>query len=149
MPSLDGNPVLLLISLQADLDIFSNLSCVCKRFNDAVRGDYWNMLFQKHGNKDWDYAARNGHLKVVNWLHENGKNCTTDAMDWAASHGHLEVVKWLHENRSEGCTKYAMDLAAMNGHLEVVQWLHENRSEGCTSGAMDRAAEYGHLEIVK
>jgi ankyrin repeat protein len=44
-------------------------------------------------------------------------------MNWAARNGHLEVVKFLHENRSEGCTEKAMDWAAKNGHLEVVEYL--------------------------
>ena len=65
MPSLDGNPILLLISLQADQECFSNLACVCKRFNDAVRGDYWNMLFAEHGIKDWTYQARCGNLRAT------------------------------------------------------------------------------------
>jgi hypothetical protein len=46
--------------------------------------------------------------------------------DWAAKNGHLEFVKWLHENRAEGCSTWAMDGAADNGHLEIVKWLHEN-----------------------
>jgi hypothetical protein len=51
-------------------------------------------------------------------------------MNYAASNGHLQVVKWLHEYRTEGCTAKAMDLAARNGYLEVIKWLHENRTEG-------------------
>src|SRR6476661_2624364 len=98
----------------------------------------------------WNWAAMNGHLNVIKWLHENKKEgCTTRAMDWAADHGHLEIVKWLHENRKEGCTTGAMDRAATNSHLEVVKWLHENRKEGCTTWAIDCAAVNGHLEIVK
>ena len=46
--------------------------------------------------------------------------------------GHLEVVNFLHENRTEGCTERAMNWAAENGHLDVVKFLHENRTEGCT-----------------
>jgi hypothetical protein len=38
-------------------------------------------------------------------------------MNSAAENGHLEVVQWLHENRSEGCTEDAMDFAARNGHF--------------------------------
>src|SRR5437016_230119 len=71
---------------------------------------------------------------------------TKYAMDFAASNGHLEVIKWLHQNRKEGCNDDAMDNAASNGHLDVVKWLHENRTEGCTTHAMDNAAENGHLE---
>ena len=100
-----------------------------------------------------DYAAGNGYLEVVKWLHENrSEGCTTDAMDLAAFYGNLEIVKWLHENRSEGCTTKAMDRvgsAAGNGHLEVVKWLHENRSEGCTTEAMDSASKYGKLDVVQ
>ena len=51
-------------------------------------------------------------------------------MDWAAANGHLDFIQWLHSNRSEGCTDDAMDKAAQNGHLDVIQWLHSNRSEG-------------------
>ena len=46
-----------------------------------------------------------------------------DAMNWAAENGHLDIVQWLHTNRNEGCTKYAMDVALSNGHLDVLQWL--------------------------
>jgi hypothetical protein len=47
----------------------------------------------------------------------------------AAENGHLHVVEWLHENRREGCTTVAMNRAAGKGHLHVVEWLHENREE--------------------
>src|SRR3989337_934342 len=50
-----------------------------------------------------------------------------------AKNGHIELVKWLHENRMEGCTIWAMEWAAQNGHLDIVKWLHENRREGCTN----------------
>jgi len=97
-----------------------------------------------------DYAASNGHIEIVKWLHENRKEgCTTFAMDIAAQNGHLEMVKWLHENRKEGCSIFAMDSAADKGHLEIVKWLDENRKEGCTKLAMDWAACNGHLEVIK
>ncbi|KAE9073979.1 hypothetical protein PF007_g25590, partial [Phytophthora fragariae] len=97
-----------------------------------------------------DRAAKNGHLEVVKWLHQNrAEGCTSHAMDSAAGHGHLDVVKWLHLNRTEGCTSDAMDSAASGGHLDVVKWLHRNRMEGCTARAMDKAAKYGHLEVVQ
>jgi ankyrin repeat protein len=38
-------------------------------------------------------------------------------MHWAARNGHLEVVQWLHENRKEGCTINAMNWAAECGHF--------------------------------
>ncbi len=97
-----------------------------------------------------DWAAMNGHLSIVKWLHENHEEgCTTWAMDLAASNGHLSIIKWLHENHEEGCTDYAMDLAAANGHLSIIKWLHENHEEGCTGYAMYWAAQNDHLDVVK
>jgi len=93
-------------------------------------------------------AAKDGNLKKLIKLHNENNSCTADAMNWAAEDGYLEIVKWLHLNRSEGCTIYAMNWAAAFGHLEVVKWLHKNRTEGCTTEAMNWAAS-GHLEVVK
>jgi hypothetical protein len=93
-----------------------------------------------------DYAASKGHLRVVQWLHENRQEgCTNDAMDWAATEGDLRMVQWLHEHRHEGCTVQAIDNAAQKGHLEIIQWLHKNRREGCTRTASDNAP----LEIAQ
>lgn len=58
--------------------------------------------------------------------------------DDAAANGHLTVVQWLHDQR-QPCTSEAMDRAAENAHLDVVQWIHENRTEGCTADAMHNA----------
>jgi hypothetical protein len=62
--------------------------------------------------------------------------------DFAASEGHLEILNWLHENtdkvlrpdgaRTEGCTRLEMDRAARQRNLELVKWLHENTDKGCT-----------------
>jgi hypothetical protein len=67
---------------------------------------------------------------------------------WAAENGLLDVVKWLHFNRMEGCTDRTMIQAAWNGHLEVVKWLHENHKEGY-AGIIIIAAMRGHFEMVK
>ncbi|TYZ68282.1 hypothetical protein PybrP1_000695 [[Pythium] brassicae (nom. inval.)] len=94
-----------------------------------------------------DEAAARGH-EIVQWLHAQQdpiERCSTKAMNNAARNNHLHIVKWLHENRSEGCTTAAMDAAAS---LEMVAWLHENRSEGCTTLAMDNAARNGDLETL-
>jgi hypothetical protein len=40
------------------------------------------------------------------------------AMNGAACNGHLDVVQFLHEHRKEGCTIIAMNYAARNGHLD-------------------------------
>ena len=129
--------------------LYGNLELLKNLINkyDIILLDFLNLF---------DYAAENGHLEIVKWLHFNKKFvCTSNAMNKAAENGHLEVVKWLHFNRPEfgpngiGCTKIAMDFAAIKGYLEVVKWLHFNRTEGCTKLAMDMTAIYGNLEIIK
>jgi hypothetical protein len=47
-------------------------------------------------------------------------------MDWAAMNGHLDVVQWIHANRTEGCTANAMDWAVKYGHIHIIEWLREN-----------------------
>ncbi|OQR89037.1 hypothetical protein THRCLA_22758, partial [Thraustotheca clavata] len=125
-----------------------------------------------------DYAADNGHLHIVKFLHENGcRECSTDAVDLAAGHGYIDIIKWLHQNRTEGCTsealeealsndhlniveylethynvgfsKYAMANAARKGNFDAIKFLNEQRNVESTPSAMDEAAQHGHLDIVK
>ena len=53
-------------------------------------------------------AALIGYLKAIEY--STNLTFTTDAMDWAAMNGHLHVIKWLHHNRKEGvyCTCYEL-----------------------------------------
>ena len=97
--------------------------------------------------RDGDIAAYYGYLSLIK--ENTSLTFTKEAMNFAAMNGHLDVVKWLHENRKEGCTINAMDWGAKFGHLDIVIWLHDNRTEGCTTNAMDWAGGYGHLEVVK
>lgn len=41
------------------------------------------------------------------------------AVDVAEKNGHLKIVQWLHENWSEGCTYVAMNNTAGNGYLAM------------------------------
>ncbi|KAF4141907.1 Ankyrin repeats domain-containing protein [Phytophthora infestans] len=93
------------------------------------------------GYRDTFYwAARGGHVHVLEWLQKNyPAKCGQDAMDAAISYGHIEAVKWLHANRTEGCTSGAMYSSACNGHFEMVKWLYLNRPESHTPEAMVKA----------
>ncbi|KAF0692331.1 Aste57867_16588 [Aphanomyces stellatus] len=74
-------------------------------------------------------------------------------MDTAAGQGHLEVVQFLHENRTEGCTTLAMDNAARRGQLHVLRYLHTHRSEGTSSNVMKSVMNNANLgknvDVVK
>src|SRR3989344_1282659 len=93
-------------------------------------------------------GAKGGYLGKVILESRCGGKFDEDVMDWAAKNGHLNVIIWLHLNRTEGCSRRAMNDAAKNGHFDVVKWLHENRTEGCSIKAMDGAARNGHLNVV-
>lgn len=100
-------------------------------------------------NDFFDYAARNGELKLLQRIPDSVTG-TFHAMDWAAMNGHLDVVKWLHSNRSEGCSLFIMHYAGEHGHLDVVKWLHERLgadAEGI-DGALQGAHRNGHRDIV-
>jgi hypothetical protein len=70
-----------------------------------------------HNYRDGDVAAYYGYLGLL----KNNDNLvlTENAMNWAAKNGHLEVIKWLHTNRFERCTINAMNWAAQNGREKV------------------------------
>lgn len=58
----------------------------------------------------WPETYRRCHLCFsLAWVVQG---CTHRAMDGAAGNGHLEVIQWLHENRNEGCTGDAIFYAA-------------------------------------
>ena len=97
----------------------------------------------------FDHKAQGGYLAVVQCLYSCRDHETTWAMECAAMNGHLEVVQWLHENRKEKCTSVATDMAAMTGRLEVVKWLQANCTEGCTANTVDEAIMNGHVHIVQ
>jgi ankyrin repeat protein len=109
-------------------------------------------------NKCFIYAAENGYLEVVKYLHDDIKDISVNtsgynAVKWASYYGHLEVVKYLHQNGADITAEnnFAVRLAAYRGHLEVVKYLHQNGAN-----IIDRnnytirwAAGNGHLKVVK
>ncbi|POM74756.1 Hypothetical protein PHPALM_8237, partial [Phytophthora palmivora] len=87
-------------------------------------------------------AAKNGFLDGIECPSRHKATSSFDLLTLAAGNGHLNVVQWLHENRSEGCTSAAMDSAAKRGNWDILKWLHDNRNEGCTSHAMETKDPY-------
>jgi hypothetical protein len=97
-----------------------------------------------------DRAAKNGHIDVLKWLHENRhEGCSHLAIVYAAERGHLDVAKWLHaSNHIEWVWACAMEGAAVNGRLEVVKWLYETYNCSFTERMMRTTTYHGHLEVV-
>jgi len=80
-----------------------------------------------------DWAARNGHLEVVMYLHQNGMDVinNTTPICWAAAAGHLDVVKYLHQSGADikARENYALCYAAKYGFLLMVKYLCENGAD--------------------
>merc|ERR1712232_289168 len=68
------------------------------------------------------YAARWGHLHVLQWLY-NEENCEWDECISlaAASGGHLEVLQWLRANGCPWNRDVCLAVAAY-GHLKSLKW---------------------------
>ena len=95
-------------------------------------------------------AAENGHLEVLQWVRANGCPWDWRTCAGAAEGGHLEVLQWMHVS---GYSLYwrrvqTCSWAARAGHLEVLQWLCAN---GCPwdERTCALAAENGHLEVLQ
>jgi len=108
---------------------------------------YWGFHWDcKLDCKICDYAARNGHLDVLQWAKSNGYSWSLDICSCAGENGHLEVLKWARSNgyswSSDTCA-----LAAQNGHLKVLKWA---RSNGCdwNSRTYFGAIENGHYHVA-
>ncbi len=69
-----------------------------------------------------DWAAMNGHLNVVKFLHSIGKDCTPCAIDWATRNGHIDVVQFLL-SFDKPYTEYATYWAFKFSHLHILQIL--------------------------
>ncbi|GLC49814.1 hypothetical protein PLESTB_000311600 [Pleodorina starrii] len=75
------------------------------------------------------FAARQGHLAVLQYLHANGLPVNTRSVSQeAARAGHLPLVAWavevLHVAPADGAASL-LDRAAASGNLELMTWLHD------------------------
>ena len=98
------------------------------------------------------YAAENGHLCCLKYLHEKGGLLTESTANAAVEHGHLECLRYLHENNCPWNADLCC-LATKNGHLGCLRYLHEN---GCpwninimySAGVAFRSGHFDCLEYL-
>jgi len=79
---------------------------------------------------------------------------STAVMDAAAISGHLKVVQWLHQNRSwEGCSSRAFYELAGKGNLGMMEWVYDHqlevRSAAAMEAALSPAIQGGYLSVVE
>ncbi|OQR80566.1 hypothetical protein ACHHYP_17464 [Achlya hypogyna] len=100
-----------------------------------------------------DIAAEHGHVEILRLL--KGLPGTSHAIEAAVRNGHLHVVQYLHEERSDGCDQSAYSLAMAADDVPMIKYLLENRCFRPADGApMDiprlylDAASNGRIEVM-
>jgi hypothetical protein len=91
-------------------------------------------------------AADRGDLNMLKWMTEQGLTISWDAQTYAARQGHLDVLQFLHDNSNMDSVAY--EGAASGGNIVIMEWLHANnirpRSSAISSGLL-----YGQLAAVE
>lgn len=124
------------------MDFVSAIKLKC---NNYITNALYNPIIHT-----WNWAAVNGHLEIIKFLHKNEKNgYTFKVINNASRNGHIKVLKWLQKNRKDNLTNEAMNWAAMNGHFDIVKFLYFHSIEINTHSAITWAGMNGHTEIVK
>lgn len=100
-------------------------------------------------SNELDFAAYNGRLDVVKYLHRLNVNATDQAMDCSMSATHYRVAKFLYINRKEGYTEKGIACVIGNGGLEFLSWLHNNAKDNEEGFVLNYAKVNGHTEVVK
>ena len=97
------------------------------------------------------FAAKNGHLKVLKYLHEKVKApWDSETAAWAAHNGHLHILEYLVERKFDQFDVLACRNAAMYGHLDCLKYLRETAKVPWNSGAFAfENCENDHPECVR
>ena len=72
-------------------------------------------------------AAKNGHLEVLKWAHDNGCSWDETTCHAAAENGHLEVLIWARENGCDWNKDTCIELAASRNHIKIVEWIKSHK----------------------
>lgn len=115
----------------------------------------------KWGADEMNYALRNNHFQVAQWLYQHVPQSAEREMKAAAAEsGSLEVVKWafavwppLHDG---GSVEQNYDITAImaaalrSGSTPVVEWIANNRGQQSLEfTSLDEAAVLGHFDVIK
>ena len=115
-----------------------HIFAACKRL--AETRPQW--LFEEDVCK----AAKNGHLKLLQWFRAKGCSWNSMTRAFAALGGHLKVLQWL---RADECPwdEDTCAYAALSGHLKVLQWALAN---GCPWDERLRsyAERHEHFKVI-
>ena len=96
------------------------------------------------------YAAENGHLEILKYLHEEAKApWDSRTATLAAKYGHLHILEYLVERKFDQYSEAACWYAAKNGHLDCLKYLHETAKAPWYSRAVEEAYWRKHTDCLQ
>lgn len=112
------------------------------------------------------YAAANGHLHVLQWLHLNNCPFDSNVCVSAAMHGHTHILQWLHSvgcewdeevptaavggstANTKNCWDNQNEKASNGGHFLTLLWLQRNGCPMDYHSILSAAIRNNHIFIV-
>ena len=96
------------------------------------------------------WAASNGHLECLKYLHKVAKA----PWDWstaaeAARNGHLHILEYLVEQSYDKYDNNAFECAVLKGHLDCLKFLHEVAKAPWDGAAVRSAHRYNHPDCLQ
>jgi hypothetical protein len=119
----------------------------------AARGGHLALVefFMSKGASDWDWgmdgAAIGGHLNLVEFFISKGASDWNWGMNYAAEGGHVNLVE-LFISKGASDWDWGMEGAAEGGHINLVEFFVSKGASNWDSGMLN-AAEGGHLNLVE
>ncbi|EFA80060.1 hypothetical protein PPL_06882 [Heterostelium album PN500] len=125
--------------------------------NMAAKYEFFEVLKFLHFNRDegcTDEALSNavisGNMDIIQFLVENGMECSPNVLSIAAKYKQIEAFKYLHYKRSDlTCKAKSMDTFAGHPNVETLEWLWNNRTEKFTSEAFHFAIMENRFANIK
>ncbi len=126
----------------------NNLSC----YDAAKNGDLKLLKYLHENGYPWnesicEIAALNDHLEILNYAHQNGCPWNEITCYNATCAGHLNILIYAHQN---GCP-LGDDIyyyTTSNGQLDCLKYVYNNLCEWDDQYILKIAAEKGHLNII-
>ena len=106
----------------------------------------FRQLLNKYGKSGiGTYAARHGHLDIIQWLFD--QNIYLNLSETAAQYGHLHILQWMVQNNYR-MSPTTCEYAAMGGQLHILQWLRQIGT-AWDSYTCYAAVANGHLHVFE
>ena len=94
-------------------------------------------------------ASCQGNLEMIKYCVANECPMAECACAWAALNGHLECLKYLHEEVGAPWDHQTATHAALNGHLHILEYLVERKYDEFVAPTCFFAAGRGDLDCLK